>query len=116
MAVGLALPDSFFTGIAATLNAKRDVLAEGLTSAGFTISLPQGSYFIVADAAPLGYSNGAAFCRDLPGLAGVVAVPVTAFCSPTHHAAYASLVRFAYCKTTDVLIEAARRLAVLTPS
>ena len=116
MAVGLDLPDSYFTGIARVLRAKRDTLAEGLIRAGFDISLPQGSYFIVADARPFGYSNGADFCRDLPGLADVVAVPIAAFCSPAHRAEYASLVRFAYCKSTDVLTRAAGNLSALTPT
>ncbi|TFC50184.1 MULTISPECIES: pyridoxal phosphate-dependent aminotransferase [Cryobacterium] len=111
IARGLDLPDSFFTGIAADLEAKRDVLEVGLTTAGFTVSRPQGSYFIVADAAPLGYPDGAEFCRILPALAGVVAVPIAAFCSPANRADYASLVRFAYCKKVDVLERAAGRLA-----
>lgn len=116
MAVGLDLPDSYFTGIAAVLREKRDTLAEGLTRAGFTISLPQGSYFIVADARPLGYPDGAEFCRALPGLAGVVAVPISAFCSPAYRHEFDSLVRFAYCKTTDVLTQATRNLAALSPA
>ncbi|TFC83174.1 aminotransferase class I/II-fold pyridoxal phosphate-dependent enzyme [Cryobacterium sp. TmT2-59] len=111
IARGLDLPDSFFTGIAADLEAKRDVLEVGLTTAGFTVSRQQGSYFIVADAAPLGYPDGAEFCRILPALAGVVAVPIAAFCSPANRADYASLVRFAYCKKVDVLERAAGRLA-----
>ncbi|MCY7289277.1 MAG: aminotransferase class I/II-fold pyridoxal phosphate-dependent enzyme, partial [Cryobacterium sp.] len=92
IARGLDLPASFYTGIAADLQAKRDVLENGLTAAGFTVSRPQGSYFIVADAAPLGYPDGAELCRVLPDLAGVVAVPITAFCSADHRADYASLV------------------------
>jgi N-succinyldiaminopimelate aminotransferase len=111
IARGLDLPDSFFTGIAADLQRKRDVLERGLTTAGFTVTRPQGSYFIVADAAPLGYPDGAEFCRVLPELAGVVAVPISAFCSPEHRPEYASLVRFAYCKKVDVLEQAAGQLA-----
>lgn len=114
IAAGLGLPDAFFHGIAADLRVKRDVLAAGLTDAGFGHSLPQGSYFIVADAAPLGYADGAELCRRLPGLAGVVAVPISAFCSPENQREYASLVRFAYCKKTGVLEEAARRLSGLS--
>lgn len=114
IAVGLDLPESFYTGIAADLEIKRDVLERGLTAAGFTVSRPQGSYFIVADAAPLGYPDGAEFCRALPGLAGVVAVPIAAFCSPEHRPEYASLVRFAYCKRVDVLERASEQLARLT--
>jgi N-succinyldiaminopimelate aminotransferase len=113
MAVGLGLPDSFFSGIAAELQGKRDLLAAGLTEAGFSLSLPQGSYFIVADASPLGYSDGVEFCRRLPNLAGVVAVPISAFCSADYRAEYASLVRFAYCKKVPVLERAARQLARL---
>jgi len=113
IARGLDLPDSYFTGIAATLQGKRDVLERGLVAAGFAVSRPRGSYFIVADAAPLGYADGADFCRELPALAGVVAVPIAAFCSPEHRRQYASLVRFAFCKKVDLLEQAATRLAAL---
>ncbi len=111
IALGLGLPDSFFAGVAADLQHKRDVLAGGLTAAGFAISVPQGSYFIVADAAGLGFEDGVEFCRRLPGLTGVVAVPISAFCSPQHKPQFASLVRFAYCKKATLLEQAASQLA-----
>ena len=113
-ALGLDLPDSYFSGIADDLRVKRDQLATGLREAGFNISSPRGSYFIVADAAPLGYNDGVAFARALPDLAGVVGVPITAFCLPEHRAEYASLVRFAFCKKADVLSEAVARLGRLS--
>ncbi len=118
IAVGLDLPDAFFVDAAATLQAKRDLLIAGLTTAGFATSTPAGAYFIVADAAPLGRVFGEAgdaanFCRELPALAGVVAVPVTAFVRPEHRPQYASLVRFAFCKRVDVLEEAVARLGRL---
>jgi N-succinyldiaminopimelate aminotransferase len=113
MAVGLDLPDSYFTGIATDLTEKRDLLATGLTAAGFTLAVPQGSYFIVADAAALGHTDGVAFCRALPDLAGVVGIPISAFCLPDHKSEYASLVRFAFCKQAEVLEEAVARLARL---
>jgi N-succinyldiaminopimelate aminotransferase len=112
-AVGLDLPDTYYSGIAADLAAKRDLLADGLTAAGFTLAVPQGSYFIVADAAALGHADGVEFSRALPALAGVVGIPISAFCVPEHKAEYASLVRFAFCKRVDVLEEAAARLARL---
>ena len=114
IAVGLDLPDAYFAGIAADLQRKRDVLAIGLQAAGFDISVPQGSYFIVADATPLGFTDGVEFCRQLPDLAGVVAVPIAAFCSPAHRAEYAPLVRFAYCKRVDLLERASKQLATLS--
>lgn len=114
IAVGLDLPDSYFSGIASVMSQKRDVLAAGLRAAGFAISVPQGSYFIVADATPLGFSDGADLCRKLPELAGVVAVPISAFCSPAHRADYAPLVRFAYCKKVELLEQASSQLAALS--
>ena len=113
IAVGLGLPDSFFAGVAATLEAKRDLLSAGLLAAGFTITKPQGGYFVVADAAPLGHPDAAAFARRLPELVGVVAIPVTAFVHEEHRADYASLLRFAYCKKVDVLERASAQLAHL---
>ncbi len=113
IAVGLALPDSFFTGIAAILGRKRDLLSAGLANAGFAVTRPQAGYFVVADAAPLGYHDAEEFCRALPGLAGVVGVPISAFVRPESRAEYSSLVRFAYCKRETVLDEAVARLSAL---
>jgi N-succinyldiaminopimelate aminotransferase len=114
IAVGLGLPDAYFTEAASALGAKRDVLVAGLTSAGFEISLPQAGYFVIADAAPLGYHDAATLCRELPERAGVVGIPVTAFVHPDQRAQYAGLVRFAYCKRTEVLERAATQLASLS--
>ncbi|PJJ62341.1 aminotransferase class I/II-fold pyridoxal phosphate-dependent enzyme [Compostimonas suwonensis] len=112
-ALGLGLPDEFFVSAAATLERKRDILSAGLSAAGFTVSRPQGGYFVIADAAPLGYADAADFCRRLPELAGVVGVPLSAFCHPRMAAETASLVRFAFCKRVDVLERAAVQLAGL---
>ncbi|MGM7697429.1 aminotransferase class I/II-fold pyridoxal phosphate-dependent enzyme [Microbacterium sp. A84] len=111
IAVGLRMPDAFFTDAAATLAHKHEILGAGLRSAGFDVAMPQGGYFTVADATALGGSDTAAFCRAMPEKAGVVAIPMSAFVSPDHQGEYSGLVRFAACKKIDVLEEAARRLA-----
>ena len=115
IAAGLGLPDAFFDGAAATLRDKRDLLGEGLRAAGFAVSVAAGSYFTVADAAGLMApgTDAADFCRTLPERAGVVAIPLTAFASTERRNQYASLVRFAACKRTEVIAEAGRRLAAL---
>jgi N-succinyldiaminopimelate aminotransferase len=113
IAVGLGLPDAFFTGIATDLARKRDVLSAGLRAAGFAVSESSGSYFVVADAAPLGFHDAAAFCRQLPALAGVVAVPISAFVTDENKGDYASLVRFAFCKRVEVLERASAQLSKL---
>ena len=111
IAVGLRLPDEYFTGAAATLEAKHGILGSGLRAAGFTVHPPQGGYFTVADASALGGTDAAQFCRELPERAGVVAIPLTAFVSEDRRGDYAGLVRFAACKQVAVLEEAASRLA-----
>ncbi|SDH09016.1 aminotransferase class I/II-fold pyridoxal phosphate-dependent enzyme [Microbacterium pygmaeum] len=113
-ATGLRLPDAYFRGIATTLRAKRDLLGAGLRAAGFAVSEPAGSYFTVVDAAAVGATDAAEFCRTLPARAGVVAIPLTAFVSAEHAADYASLVRFAACKRVEVLEDAASRLAAMS--
>lgn len=113
MATGLRLGDEFFRGIAGTLRAKRDLLGAGLRAAGFDVSMPAGSYFTVVNAAPLGATDAATFCRALPERAGVVAIPLTAFATPERREEYATLVRFAACKRAEVLEDAASRLARL---
>jgi N-succinyldiaminopimelate aminotransferase len=75
------------------------------------VSRPEGTYFVVADAAPLGYPDSLELCRRLPELAGVVGVPVQVFHDDVEPAR--SLVRFAFCKRPEVLAEAVDRLSRL---
>jgi N-succinyldiaminopimelate aminotransferase len=110
IAVGLELPDEFFAGLADGLRRKRDLLSAGLRKAGFDVMKPSGSYFVIADAAPLGHADAVALCRQLPDLAGVVAIPLAAFVRPENRATHASLVRFAFCKRDEVLERAASQL------
>jgi N-succinyldiaminopimelate aminotransferase len=111
VAQGLLLPEARFHEIAADLQARSEMLTSGLLAAGFDVRPSDGTYFVIADASPLGYPDGTALCLDLPRLAGVVAVPVQAFHDdPT---APSSLVRFAACKRPEVIAEAVRRLSGL---
>ncbi|GAA4401300.1 pyridoxal phosphate-dependent aminotransferase [Fodinibacter luteus] len=111
VALGLGLPDAVFTGLASSLQSKRDRLVDGLRRAGMAVSVPQGTYFVIADAAPLGAVDAVAFCHELPARAGVVGVPVSVFHDDVDAAR--TLVRFAFCKEDAVLDEACRRLAAL---
>ncbi|ABK03886.1 succinyldiaminopimelate aminotransferase apoenzyme [Arthrobacter sp. FB24] len=113
IAVGLALPDDFYTGISETLRRKRDILSDGLKAAGLDVFTPQGTYFVNVDTAPLGISDSVDLARRLPELVGVAAIPVPVFCHPEGAERTRSLLRFAFCKKTEVLEEAASRLATL---
>ncbi len=111
VAAGLRLGDDFFAGLAADLQARRDLLCAGLAAAGFLPALPQGAYFITADIRPLGAVDGLEFCRSLPERCGVVAVPVQVLCDDKKMGA--SFVRFAACKRPAVLTEAVERMTAL---
>jgi N-succinyldiaminopimelate aminotransferase len=112
IAAGLDLPDEYFDGIAADLAAKRDELCAGLDKAGFTVFPPQGTYFVTVDIRPVrADGDGMAFCRELPGLCGVVAVPNQVFYGDPERGRH--LVRFSFAKRFDVLREAVARLATL---
>ncbi|WP_454343471.1 pyridoxal phosphate-dependent aminotransferase [Streptomyces canus] len=108
VAEALALPDSYFAAFREDMLAKRDLLSAGLATAGFKVFRPAGTYFITTDIRPLGESDGFAFCRALPERAGVVAIPNAVFYD--HREAGAPFVRFAFCKRTEVLADAAERL------
>jgi N-succinyldiaminopimelate aminotransferase len=116
VAEALALPDSYFAAFSADMLAKRDVLAAGLAAAGFEVFRPAGTYFVTTDIRPLGpelsqNGDGFAFCRALPELAGVVAIPNAVFYD--HREEGAPFVRFAFCKRVGVLEEAVDRLKKL---
>lgn len=113
VAEALALPGTYFDGLREDLRAKRDLLSEGLSAAGFTVHRPAGTYFVTTDIRPLGESDGFAFCRALPERCGVVAIPNAVFYD--HRGEGAPFVRFAFCKRVDVLEEAVARLKSLAP-
>jgi len=111
VAVALGLGDDTYREVASCLQAKRDLLCEGLTAAGLEVSRPAATYFVIADAAPLGVIEALDFCRQMPALCGVVGVPVSVFCDDKDAAR--TLVRFAFCKHATVLNEAVARLSAL---
>jgi len=109
VAVGLALDDAYFAGLASALAAKRDRLSAGLAGIGFAVLPAMGSYFVTADFSRLGFAgDDVAFCRHITEQAGITAIPVSAFYerdAPGHYA------RFAFCKQDALLDEAVARLS-----
>lgn len=108
IALGLDTQDDYVARFAQDLAHKRDLLSDGLMAAGFEVARPGGTYFVVADAAPLGVTDAVDFCWELPRTRGVAAIPVSVFCDDKDTAR--TLVRFAFCKKDEVLREAVQRL------
>jgi len=80
-------------------------------AAGFRCSPPEGAYYILADFSALSPLPDAEFAVWLSREVGVTPVPGSSFFHDP--AAGRSLVRFVFCKTDDILAEAARRLAAI---
>jgi N-succinyldiaminopimelate aminotransferase len=108
VATALALDDSYYTELRESLQAKRNLLCAGLAEVGFEVFVPQGTYFVTTDVRSLGYDDGVEFCRMLPERCGVVAIPHEVFYDDK--SAGRPLVRWAFCKRDEVLVEAVDRL------
>ncbi|GAB3457186.1 pyridoxal phosphate-dependent aminotransferase [Streptomonospora sediminis] len=90
------------------LQSKRDRLCAGLRAAGLEVLRPQGTYFVITDIRPLGYTDGVELARALPRTAGVAAVPAQVLYDNVDEGRH--LVRFAFCKRDEVLDTAVDRL------
>lgn len=111
IAHALGADDAYFTDFTTRLQSQRDQLCGGLAAIGFDVFVPEGTYFVTTDIRPLGFDDGLDFCRRLPELAGVVAIPHEVFYDD--RAAGRPLVRWAFCKRPAVIGEALDRLDVL---
>jgi aspartate/methionine/tyrosine aminotransferase len=108
------LDAEFYDGLAAMYRGKRDLLYSALVAAGFRCWKPEGAYYILADYTGLGPAADAAapdddtaFAAWLSREVGVTPVPGSSF---YREGGGRSLVRFVFCKTDEILAEAARRL------
>ncbi len=113
VAVALRLAPSYVPGLRDDLQARRDLLCAGLTEAGFQVYRPAGTYFVTTDIGRFDAADGIDLCRRLPELCGVVAVPAQVFYDSADVGR--PLVRFTFCKRTEILTEAATRLRRLAP-
>jgi aminotransferase len=113
------LDEEFYRDLARGYRRRRDILHPALVAAGFRCTRPEGAYYILADFAALAEvaaGRGAplddtAFSVWLSREVGVTPVPGSSFFRDGGGGR--SLVRFVFCKTDDVLEEAARRLATM---
>jgi aminotransferase len=107
-AAALALPESYFTGLAVSYRERRDRLMGILTDAGFLCYEPRGAYYIMTDIGGFGYPDDVAFARYLVSEIGVAAVPGSSFYREP--ASGRTHLRFTFCKKEDTLRAAEERL------
>jgi len=103
----LQLPASFYADMALEYQAKRDLVCAALTRAGLTPSVPNGAYYILADATAIPGATAKEKARRLLADTGIASVAGSAFFSPGRGE---NLLRFCYAKKDAELEEACRRL------
>ena len=111
-----AQTNGYFAWLAAMYAAKRDKLYNVLAEVGLNPVQPDGSYFILFDTSGLdvpvaaGAPRDDTVCRWFTQRVGVTAIPPSPFYSQQHQRLTDNLARFCFCKTDEVLDEAADRL------
>src|SRR4029079_16774443 len=80
-AIAVALDDepAWPRALARDLQARRDLLCDGLAEIGLDVRRPEGTYFALAAMPALGWRDAMEFCLALPDRAGVVAIPAQPF-------------------------------------
>jgi aminotransferase len=108
----LGLPQSFYHGLAAEYQAKRDSFCGALAGAGLTPSVPAGAYYVLADVSRVEGANSKAKARRLLAETGLAAVAGSAFFGADESGGNRgeALLRFCFAKKDADLAEACRRL------
>jgi N-succinyldiaminopimelate aminotransferase len=109
-ASALQLADGYYHQLAADYQRRRDLLASVLEEAGYSVAMPSGTYFLMADIRASGIEDDMEFCRWLIRERGVAAIPPSAFYSAEHKSLGRGWARFAFCKKDETLSAAAERL------
>lgn len=101
-------PKSLYEQYTKDYQHKRDILMQALHKAGLNPTLPQGGSFIISDISHLGFNDEALFCQQLLDKTGIAVKPAGAQYLQDDHRA--TLVRWAFCKQEQTLVEAVSRL------
>ena len=107
------LMPEFYTDLAKEYKLKRDKFCTALAEAGLKPWVPQGSYYVLADASGLAGITGKDKAMELLRRTGVAAVPGESFYRESSPKVD-KILRFCYAKKQDILDEACKRLGRLT--
>ncbi|MFL5468812.1 MAG: pyridoxal phosphate-dependent aminotransferase [Gemmatimonadaceae bacterium] len=110
-AVGMHFDADYFNHLALDYRGRRTLLCDALTEAGFSFTLPEGAYYVLADFSGLSDMDDVSFAKWMCQEVGVATVPGSSFYSD--RSLGRSLVRFAFCKKYETLKRAADRLVTV---
>ncbi len=112
IAYALNLPDAYYETFQAMYQEKRQLMLSALDSGGFTYCAPEGTYFVMADYTAIFDGTPLECTRYLTREKGVACIPPETFYSQEHASIGHGYVRFAFCKTDEMLRQVQERLAI----
>ena len=113
VAYALNLPDTYYTAFRQMYTAKLQLFLQALEHTGLQYRVPEGTYFVLTDFSAIFKGSPTEFTRYLISEIGVACIPPETFYSPEHVHIGSKYVRFAFCKTDELLIQAREALAKL---
>lgn len=118
-AAGMAFDADYYNHLQLAYKQRRGVMATALDRAGFTFTMPDGAYYILADFSNIdNRRSDHDFALWLAEAVGVATVPGSSFYggerSTRGRDAGRATVRFAFCKTFETLGRAAERLEAMS--
>ena len=113
IAYALNLPESYYNSFRSMYETKRRLMLSALDSAGLKYFTPEGTYFIMADYSDVFDGTPLEFTRYLTREIGVACIPPESFYSQEHAHIGHGYVRFAFCKSDELLGQVQERLARL---
>jgi N-succinyldiaminopimelate aminotransferase len=113
VAFALNFPDSYYQDFRSMYEAKLHLITSALDSGGLKYRAPQGTYFIMADYSDVFAGTPTEFTRHLIKEIGVACIPPESFYGEEHKYLCQGYVRFAFCKSDEMLLQTQERLAKL---
>ena len=105
----LELTNDYYKDLCIEFKGKRDKICTALSKAGLPPVIPQGAYYVLADASRIPGKGNKEKAMHLLEKTGVASVPGNAF----YHDDGGNFIRFCFAKTDDVLDDACRRIEKL---
>ncbi len=111
IAYALNLPETYYQAFQAMYETKRRLMLSALDGGGLKYFAPQGTYFVMADYSDVFDGTPIEFTRYLTKEIGVACIPPESFYGPEHKHIGSGYVRFAFCKSDELLGQVKERLA-----
>ena len=113
IAYALNLPDSYYETFQAMYEKKRQLILTALDGSGLKSYVPEGTYFVMANYSDVFDGTPLEFTRYLTKDIGVACIPPESFYSQEHAHIGHGYVRFAFCKSDQMLQQTGERLVKL---